>query len=57
MPPHQRAEALRGYDCWLYRERPLVECYIGKINIFAVSFPTLISWIGLTPGSCILPVF
>ena len=34
IPPHQRAKLLREYDEWLYRERHLVECFIGKIKHF-----------------------
>ncbi|MEM6281999.1 MAG: IS5 family transposase [Chloroflexota bacterium] len=34
IPPHQRATVLREYDRWLYRERHLVECFIGKIKHF-----------------------
>jgi transposase len=34
IPPHQRAKVLREYDQWLYRERHLVECFIGKIKHF-----------------------
>ena len=34
IPPHQRAKILREYDTWLYRERHLVECFIGKIKHF-----------------------
>jgi transposase len=33
-PPHQRAKTPRAYDTWLYRERHLVECFIGKIKHF-----------------------
>lgn len=34
IPPHQRAQVLREYDRWLYRERHLVECLINKIKHF-----------------------
>jgi len=34
IPPHQRANLLREYDTWLYRERHLVECFINKIKHF-----------------------
>ena len=34
IPPHQRANVLREYDRWLYRERHLVECLINKIKHF-----------------------
>jgi transposase len=34
IPPHQRAKILREYDAWWYRERHLVECFIGKIKHF-----------------------
>jgi len=34
IPPHQRAKILREYDEWWYRERHLVECFIGKIKHF-----------------------
>jgi len=34
IPLHQRANLLREYDRWLYRERHLVECFINKIKHF-----------------------
>jgi len=34
IPPHQRANRQREYDTWWYRERHLVECFIGKIKHF-----------------------
>ena len=37
IPPHQCArgdKAKRPYDKWCYRERHLVECFIGKIKHF-----------------------
>jgi transposase len=34
IPPHQRANILRAYDEWLYRERHLVECFMNKIKHF-----------------------
>jgi transposase len=34
IPPHQRANVLREYDEWLYRERHLVECFMNKIKHF-----------------------
>ena len=34
IPPHQRAKTKRAYDTWLYRERQLVECFIGKLKHF-----------------------
>jgi transposase len=34
IPPHQRANILREYDTWLYRERHLIECFINKIKHF-----------------------
>src|SRR5690606_3335038 len=34
IPPHQRAQVLRDYDTWRYRERHLVECFINKIKHF-----------------------
>lgn len=34
IPPHQRAQVLREYDRWVYRERHLVECLINKIKHF-----------------------
>jgi transposase len=32
IPPHQSAKVQRAYDRWLYRERHLIECFIGKIK-------------------------
>jgi transposase len=34
IPPHARAKTKRNYDRWVYRERHLVECFIGKIKHF-----------------------
>ena len=34
IPPHQRAKRQHDYDTWWYRERHLVECFIGKIKHF-----------------------
>jgi transposase len=34
IPSHQRANVLRQYDQWLYRERHLVECFVNKIKHF-----------------------
>jgi transposase len=34
IPPHQRAIVKRDYDTWVYRERHLVECFIGKLKHF-----------------------
>lgn len=34
IPPHARAKTKRDYDRWTYRERHLVECFIGKIKHF-----------------------
>ena len=34
IPPRQNAKAPREYDVWRYRERHLVECFIGKIKHF-----------------------
>jgi transposase len=34
IPPHARAKMKREYDRWAYRERHLVECFIGKIKHF-----------------------
>ena len=38
IPPHQRAQVLRDYDTWRYRERHLVECFINKIKHFRPIF-------------------
>ena len=32
IPPRSNRKELRGYDKHLYRERHLVECFIGKIK-------------------------
>ena len=34
IPPRQNAKAPREYDVWRYRERHLIECFIGKIKHF-----------------------
>ena len=34
IPPKQNAKQPRDYDEWRYRERHLVECFIGKIKHF-----------------------
>ena len=34
IPPKQTAKTPHGYDKWRYRERHLVECFIGKIKHF-----------------------
>ncbi len=34
IPPNQNAKAPREYDAWRYRERHLIECFIGKIKHF-----------------------
>ena len=34
IPPKKNAKALREYDEWRYRERHLIECFIGKIKHF-----------------------
>ena len=34
IPPHARAKMKRDYDQWAYRERHLVECFIGKLKHF-----------------------
>jgi transposase len=34
IPPHARAKTKRDDDRWVYRERHLVECFIGKIKQF-----------------------
>jgi transposase len=34
IPPKQNAKAPRTYDQWRYRERHLIECFIGKIKHF-----------------------
>lgn len=32
IPPHQRRKQTWTYDTWLYRERHLIECFIGKLK-------------------------
>ena len=34
LPPKKNARNPHDYDTWLYRERHLVECFIGKIKHF-----------------------
>jgi transposase len=34
IPPNKNARAPREYDVWRYRERHLIECFIGKIKHF-----------------------
>ena len=34
IPPKQNAKQPRDYDEWRYRERHLIECFIGKIKHF-----------------------
>ena len=34
IPPNKNAKAPREYDEWRYRERHLIECFIGKIKHF-----------------------
>lgn len=34
IPPKQNAKEPRAYDQWRYRERHLIECFIGKIKHF-----------------------
>ena len=34
IPPNQNAKQPREYDEWRYRERHLIECFIGKIKHF-----------------------
>jgi transposase len=34
IPPKQNAKQPREYDEWRYRERHLIECFIGKIKHF-----------------------
>lgn len=34
IPPKQNAKQPRDYDEWCYRERHLIECFIGKIKHF-----------------------
>jgi transposase len=34
IPAPRNAKVPRGYDVWLYRERHLVECFIGKLKHF-----------------------
>ena len=34
IPPNKNAKEPRAYDAWRYRERHLIECFIGKIKHF-----------------------
>jgi len=34
IPPKSNAKQKREYDAWRYRERHLIECFIGKIKHF-----------------------
>jgi transposase len=34
IPPKANAKTPRDYDVWRYRERALIECFIGKIKHF-----------------------
>lgn len=34
IPPKRNAKQPHEYDAWLYRERHLVECFIGKLKQF-----------------------
>ena len=34
IPPNKNAKEPRQYDAWRYRERHLIECFIGKIKHF-----------------------
>ena len=34
IPPKKNAKEPREYDTWRYRERHLIECFIGKIKHF-----------------------
>lgn len=34
IPPARNAKEPRDYDAWRYRERHLIECFIGKIKHF-----------------------
>lgn len=34
IPPNENAKAPRQYDAWRYRERHLIECFIGTIKHF-----------------------
>lgn len=34
IPPRKNAQQPREYDAWRYRERHLIECFIGKIKHF-----------------------
>lgn len=34
IPPKKNAKDPREYDAWRYRERHLIECFIGKIKHF-----------------------
>jgi transposase len=34
IPPKRNAQEPREYDTWRYRERHLIECFIGKIKHF-----------------------
>jgi transposase len=34
IPPNKNTREPRAYDAWRYRERHLIECFIGKIKHF-----------------------
>lgn len=34
IPPNKNAKEPREYDVWRYRERHLIECFIGKLKHF-----------------------
>jgi transposase len=34
IPPKRNAKQPHAYDAWLYRERHLIECFIGKLKQF-----------------------
>jgi transposase len=45
IPPNKNAKEPREYDEWRYRERHLIECFIGKIKHFRRVSPVLTNWL------------
>ena len=52
IPPRSNRRELLSYDEYLYRERHLVECFIGKIKHYRHIFSRSTSWqIGTSDSS------
>jgi transposase len=58
IPPKQNAKQPRDYDEWRYRERHLIECFIGKIKHFRRVFSRFDKlarrYLGFLQLSCVL---